>query len=81
MKAKSVLPPRKAEWEKGTRQVGAFLRSMDGSTVENARNNATEADFQMVCLLMDTRRCSDEFVAALAAEFERITGQKAVSRG
>lgn len=35
----SVFPPRKRDWKKGKWQIGLFLRSPDGATVEMVNDN------------------------------------------
>ena len=39
---KSCLPPRRKDWTPGDTQVGLFIRTPDGSTVEMTHNTSSE---------------------------------------
>jgi hypothetical protein len=46
-----MLPPRKRDWEKGKPQVGAFLRTEDGSILQMVHDKATE-DVKLVTIAL-----------------------------
>lgn len=36
---RSMLPPRKRDWKPGTHQIGVFIRTPDGATLEMVTMN------------------------------------------
>lgn len=38
--SRSILPPRKRDWKPGTTQIGMFLRTREGDTIETTQNDA-----------------------------------------
>ena len=48
----ALLPPKKANWTKGTPQIGVFVRTVMGSTLEMCQDKATEAELMWALILM-----------------------------
>lgn len=40
----SMMPPKKRDWKKGTSQIGVFLRTKEGNTINLVCDQATEDD-------------------------------------
>ena len=49
---KPSLPPRLRDWTEGTPQIGAFLRTREGGTVELVNNAATAEQEALVLALV-----------------------------
>lgn len=43
MSARSAFPPRRKDWERGSHQIGLFVRMPDGSKLEVVWNRAPKA--------------------------------------
>jgi len=43
-----LLPPRKKDWTKGIPQVGAFLRTADGDTIQMVNDKATDDEKYLI---------------------------------
>ena len=48
----ALVPPKKANWTKGTPQIGVFVRTAMGSTLEMCQDKATEAELVWALILM-----------------------------
>lgn len=40
----STMPPKKRDWKKGASQIGVFLRTKEGNTINLVCDRATEDD-------------------------------------
>ncbi len=76
-----LLPPRLREWAKGERQVGVFLRTVDGGSLQMTKNKASEDD-QLFCLAIihGIHKMSPEVIATVRAEVDRVSKEKGAGR-
>ena len=52
-----LLPPRRREWKKGLVQVGLFIRTATGSTIESVSNDATTIGKEAAYALLHITVC------------------------
>jgi hypothetical protein len=72
MSERPLLPPRVKKWKKGHRQVGLFLRTKTGGTVQMVMDDATELDQLFVmALIRGVGKLPPALIASLRAEVER----------
>lgn len=72
-----LLPPRKRDWKPGTVQLGLFMRTERGATIQSVMDTATELQVQRARDLMHDR--PGDVYAALAEALdilEEINGDE-----
>jgi alkylated DNA repair dioxygenase AlkB len=63
---RSELPPRLRNWKKGTPQIGAFLRTRDGSTITLVDDSANEKqETLLLALILGSQKIPEEIMGAL----------------
>jgi len=61
MGERSELPPKLRNWTKGTPQVGAFIRTRNGSTVTLVNDNANhDQETLLYALILGTQKMPPE---------------------
>jgi len=68
-----LLPPRKRDWKRGIPQVGVFIRTKDGGTIEMVNDKASpdEAAFAFL-LVRGLRHVPEEVVKVVREEWKRV---------
>ncbi len=61
-----LIPPRKKNWTKGTPQIGVFLRTAEGGTLEMVNDKADPDEVNLIAaLIYGTKKMPDELKAAV----------------
>lgn len=76
--SRPLLPPRLKDWTKGKTQIGVFVRTREGSTVQATHPDAS--DFEMKLLLAigvgTARKMAANLKHEILVELEQITKEK-----
>lgn len=76
----SLLPPRKRNWTKGVPQIGLFIRTPDGGTIETTIDKATRSEFiaVLMCLhkISNRGRITKSTAAKIAASARDVPAKR-----
>jgi hypothetical protein len=82
MSTDSLLPPRKKDWLKGFPQVGAFVRTPDGDTIQVVHDRATFDEYEVaLALIIGVHKYPRRLIQELKTAREKLRDVERVEPG